>query len=97
MSTCGEHAKTGRFYCFFISPQQDFPSFEHERESPLQQLIFPFPFVFIFDACSVFPVEGGADFFDWSCAWRVMTTPAIAMMAMNAADLTVFCITNFLS
>jgi len=90
-----KYAKTGRFHCFFIRLQQDFPSFEHERESPLQQSIFPFDF--IFDARAVCPVEGGSGFFDWSCAWRVMATPAIAIIVMNAADLNLFCITWFLS
>ena len=92
-----EYAKTGQFQRFFISLQQDFPPFMQEVESPMQHFILCVSFVFTFDACSVFRVEGGAAFWGWSCAWSVKTIPASVSTATSVAARILFGVTVSLS
>jgi len=63
----------------------------------MQHFILLPSFVFIFDVCSVFAVEGGEVFFGWSCAWSVNAIPASVNVAMNATTLVLFGITVSLS
>ena len=97
MAANREYSKTGQFQRFFVSPQQDFPPFMQDVESPVQHFILFASFVFTFDDCSVFGVEGGAAFFGWSCAWSVKTIPASVSAATSAAVLIILGVTVSLS